>query len=363
MEPYLALKNVKVWADKKEIINIEALNIKKGEVLGLLGANGAGKSTLLRVLSLIQKPTEGNVIYENKIIANPKSLRENISFVFQENFLFKGSVRSNIKYPLQLRKLTKSEINDKVNSIIEDFQLNGVADQDASTLSGGESKKVCLARALVYEPQILLLDEPFNNLDANVRKKIKKKVFDYVKNKNITTIFVSHYLDEVLSYCENLAVMRGGKILQKAAIDEVFANPGDEYVAKFLGDTSFIEARVNSYTNGMAQLSAGKHQFSVASKDDLHAGQKVFINIRPEDIFISNNGAFMNSSVRNSFKAEIDSIENRQAFSRLRLVSGFVTEVNITKQSVEELDLHKGKKIMAGFKATAVKILTKHSDD
>lgn len=359
MEPYLVLDNIKVQHQSRNIIDIEKFYLHKGEVLGLIGENGAGKSTLLRVLALLQQPANGRVF--QKLAANLHEARKKISLVFQDSLLFRGTVYANVSYPLSLRKFSKEEIQTRSNKILSDFSIAHLAGADVVTLSGGEAKRVCFARALVYNPSVLLLDEPFNNLDLKIRRNLEKNLFTYIKAQGITTVFVSHDIEELVRYCNSLAVMHQGKIVQYNSVSEVLKSPASRKVADILGQNSFIMAEVKSMSEELAIVKVAEHEFSVARQfpGKLSNGQKVLLSLRPEDIFISNNGAFKNSSVRNSFKARIADIEQTRSVCRLKLESNFLSEAIVTKQSVEELELYEGKQVVAGFKATAAKLLSR----
>ena len=365
MESYLALEDITVEIGGKVIVNSCNFALEKGEVVGIVGKNGAGKSTLLRVLALLEKPAIGQALFEGKAVFDFHTLRQNIALVFQENLLFRGTVYANVSYPLKLRKYSKKDIEQRSKKVLADFSIEHLSQQDARTLSGGEAKRVSLARALVYEPSILLLDEPFNSLDMQICRRIEKALFAYLKEKNTTVVFVSHDFEQLARHCKRLAVMHEGKIVQFAPLNDVLKAPVDKTVASILGDTSFIEAEVRRVNRELATIKVAKHEFIVAVghfPGKVAKGQRVFLNLRPEDIFISNNGAFKNSSVRNSFAAKIVSIDKSGMICKLRLESGFLSEAIITKQSVEELDLYEGKVIVAGFKATAAKLVSSDND-
>ena len=364
MESHLALKDVKVEIGNKTILDVDTFELPKGKIMGLVGENGAGKSTLLSVLALIEKPSSGRVFHENKQIFQSLLIRKHISLVFQKALLFKGSVISNIAYPLKLRKLSKAQINKRCTDILKQFKIEHLAGQDARTLSGGEEKKVSLARALVYDPSVLLLDEPFRDLDSKVRTDIENTLFALVKKKKISTVFVSHDFEDIAKHCSHITIIEKGRLVQQGKIDEVLASPADKQVASILGDTSFIEAKVKKVTGGTIIVKAGSYDFEVSANDSksIKVGAKMFVNLRPEDIFISNNGSFNNSSVRNSFEAKVVAIEKNKSHSRLRLDCGFIADAAITKQSVEELEIFEGKTVVAGFKATAAKIIRSNID-
>ena len=362
MESQLRLKDICVKAENKVILSVDEFALAKGQVLGLVGENGAGKSTLLRCLSLIEKKSKAIAFYEGEPVSNVQLIRKKIGLVFQDSLLFKGNVEANVAYPLKLRKLPKKEIAQKVENILNAFGLEDLALRSTGFLSGGEAKRVCLARALVYDPSILLLDEPFRELDQKIRKEVESLLFSYVKANNITTVLVSHNFDEIIRYCDELAIIHQGKIIKRGLTEVVISTSAEKEVASVLGDSSFIKVRIEEVNGQSALVKAGDSSFMVACYDDFKVGQKAFVSLRPEDIFISNNGSFKNSSVRNSFTAKITAIEKRDSFSRLKLQTDFLAEASITKQSVEELDLHEGKEVVAGFKATPAKLI-KGNDD
>ncbi|TET53781.1 MAG: ABC transporter ATP-binding protein [Actinobacteria bacterium] len=363
MDSYLALEDIYLRHKQKLLIEACDFSLGKGEIIGLMGENGAGKSTLLRMLALLEKPSKGKIYFEERPLLNVGEVRKHIALVFPEAMLFKGNVLSNISYPLKVRKISKLEIVKRCEKIMQAFDVSHLSERNTKNLSSGEARRVSLARALVYEPQILLLDEPFHELDIKIRRKIEKQLFSFIKKRNITTVFVSHSFEDIAKFCSKLAIIDKGRILQYAPISEILSKPVNKTVADILGKTSFIEAVVEKSQEGSVIVKAGKRNFIVASDSTFKAGQHILLNIRPEDIFISNNGAFRNSSVRNSYQATIENIEDKKSFCCIKLGGDFKSEVAVTKQSVEELNLYNGKTVVAGFKATAAKLLEKDSDD
>lgn len=215
MEPCLDVENIQVSIGAKNILFIDSFSLNRGEIVGLTGKNGTGKSTLLRVLSLIEKPVTGNVYYKQALVEKPNMIRKKIALIFQEPLLFKGSVYSNLAYPLRIRKWPRKEIDDRILSLVKGFDLGKLISQDVRTLSGGEAKRVSLARALSYKPSILLMDEPFNNLDSDARDNIQEKLFNYIRVNSISAVFVSHNVDEINHYCDRFVIMDNGKIIER----------------------------------------------------------------------------------------------------------------------------------------------------
>jgi tungstate transport system ATP-binding protein len=228
MIPMMELQNVKYQVGNKSILNIPYFDIQPGEFLGIMGPNGAGKSTLLKVLAFLQNQSSGKILYRGEIIPPgkaPLELRRKFSIALQQSLLLDTTVYQNIALGLKLRKIPKEIIKEKVNLWMNQFQISHLAKKNALHLSGGEAQRVNLARAMIIEPEILFLDEPFSALDFPTKINLMEDFKQIMTNAQVTAVFVSHDLMEIDYLSEKLTIMVEGEIKQKGSTQEVLKHP------------------------------------------------------------------------------------------------------------------------------------------
>ena len=220
----LELKNItKRFGEVVAVDNLNIPAIFKGEFVTFLGPSGCGKTTLLRMIGGFYYPTSGDVIMHGSSINDIPPDKRKTSMVFQNYALFPHmSVFGNIAYGLKLRKLTKEEIHIKIMNILKIVQLEGLEDRKPTELSGGQQQRVALARCIVIEPEIILLDEPLSNLDANLRVTMREEIRKIQRSLNLTTIFVTHDQEEAMSMSDRIVVMNQGRIEQIGTPTEIY---------------------------------------------------------------------------------------------------------------------------------------------
>lgn len=277
-------------------VNHVFLEVKKGEILTLLGPSGCGKTTTLRCIAGLEKPDEGDVCIDGQPMFSrgfvPPSQR-GIGMVFQNYAVWPHlRVFDNVAYGLKLQKLPRSVIQQKVKEILEAVGLGGLEKRYPSQLSGGQQQRVSLARALVRNPKVLLLDEPLSNLDAKLREKMRFEIKSIVRRMNITAVYVTHDQAEAMVLSDRIAVMESGNIVQVARPEEIYKKPANRFVADFVGTTNFIPgeiARVEKEGNWLRiRTEMGQEiRSSVFDSAIAASGQKVYVSIRPEDIEIA----------------------------------------------------------------------------
>lgn len=238
---FVELKNLKKTFGDIEVFEHLSATIEKGEFITLLGPSGCGKSTLLRAIAGLNDINEGAIIVNGVDITEKSPRKRNISMVFQSYALFPNmTVEENIAFGLKMKRLSKKEIEKKVNNIIEMVELEGRGKRYPSELSGGQQQRVALARALVVEPDILLLDEPLSALDAKIRKNLRLQIRKLQRELNITTIFVTHDQEEALIISDRIFLMDGGAFAQIGSPEEVYTKPKTEFVARFMGNYNVL---------------------------------------------------------------------------------------------------------------------------
>jgi iron(III) transport system ATP-binding protein len=217
--------------------------------------------------------------------------RRNFGMVFQSYAIWPHmDVFKNAAFPLEVGKkgLSRKEIERKVMSVLEAVQLADVADRNATKLSGGQQQRLALARALVMEPELLLLDEPLSNLDAKLRQKMRFELKRMQRDSGLTTLYVTHDQSEALALSQGIAVMNEGRIVQIGSPHQVYERPLNRFVADFVGDTNFIDgALVSAVGNGRCRVATALGEFNVQSIDHLAKGTRVIVSVRPEDVELS----------------------------------------------------------------------------
>lgn len=267
-----------------------SLEIKQGELIALLGPSGCGKTTLLRIIAGLITHDKGKIYFNGNDISNWPSQKRNTAMVFQNYALFPHlSVEQNIAYGLKVRKLPKSEINKRVQSVLERVELGGYGKRRIQELSGGQKQRVALARAMVVEPNILLFDEPLSNLDEKLRVEMRQQIKKIQKEMGITSIYVTHDQAEALAIADRIVVMNKGKIQQIATPGELYHRPVNSFVASFVGQANIIDLTIEKRedTKGVVQLLGKKIEIDI--KKDFK-GKKITVLLRPEEIRISDKG-------------------------------------------------------------------------
>ena len=250
----LSIRNLsKVFPGKVkrvEALNDISLDVREGDLFTLLGPSGCGKTTTLRCIAGFEKPTNGEIHFLGRDYTAIPPFRRNIGMVFQSYALFPHmSIFDNVAYGLKIRKLSRHEIKERVNSIIALVGLVDTQKRKPSELSGGQQQRIALARALVYNPQLLLLDEPLSNLDAKLRVYMREEIRRIQQQAKVTTIYVTHDQEEALSISDQIAVMHAGKVSQIGSPDEIYENPNSILVADFIGQANFIKCTVKSQSS------------------------------------------------------------------------------------------------------------------
>ncbi|PLR92573.1 energy-coupling factor ABC transporter ATP-binding protein [Bacillus sp. T33-2] len=242
MTALIRVENIEVMPHGKRILSIPRFEISEGEILGVMGPNGAGKSTFLKTVALLAPPDSGSVLYRGEPVLADKSLpvRRKFAACLQQPLLLDTSVFNNIAVGLKLRKKPRTYIIDKVSFWLEKFNISHLAKKHAFHLSGGEAQRVNLARAMVLEPEVLFLDEPFSALDYPTKARLIKDIKTILHQTKTTTVFISHDLMELKYLCDRLAILIDGEIRQSGPTEEVLASPNPASAAFIREWTSLL---------------------------------------------------------------------------------------------------------------------------
>lgn len=269
----------------EEVVAVDEMNleIEDGEFLCLVGPSGCGKSTTLEMISGLTLPSDGTVEIAGKDVTNEPPKDRNISMVFQNIALFPHmNVRKNISFGLRLRDFEDEEIERRVKEAAKIVQLEGMLDRSPSELSGGQQQRVGIARAIVREPEVFLMDEPLANLDAKLRVHMRTEIQRLQKELDITTVYVTHDQEEAMTMADRIAIINGGNLQQCAPPLECYDQPANRFVASFIGSPS-MNIYDGSVTNDALDLNHFRIDHSLDIGSD-HNG--VSVGIRPEDVYL-----------------------------------------------------------------------------
>ncbi len=261
------------------------LEIQRGEFFSLLGPSGCGKTTMLRMLAGLEAPSEGEIYIDDEPMSAIPAYQRPVNMVFQNYAIFPHlDVRGNIAFGLRKSGLSKTEINAKVEEMLNLIKLPGYAGRGATQLSGGERQRVALARALIKRPKVLLLDEPLGALDKKLREQMQLELRALQKSVGITFVFVTHDQEEALTMSDRIAVMSKGRVLQVEAPTGLYERPNSRFVADFIGTMNFFDGQVRKAGNGTAIVDAGPlGAIEAATEGEAPAaGADVVVAIRPE---------------------------------------------------------------------------------
>ena len=241
----LDIQNVTKQFGLVKAVDSFSLTVADGELVCLLGPSGSGKSTLLRMVGGFENPTGGAITIDGEDVTRVPPERRSTGMVFQSHALWTHmNVFKNIAFGLKLRRRPAEEIKHRVDAVLELVGLGGYGTRQVTQLSGGQQQRVALARSLVLEPKILLLDEPFASLDQHLRERLREEVRDIQQRLGITTLFVTHGQDEALALADRIVVMRDGATEQIGAPDTVYREPETPFVAGFIGTMNLVEGTI-----------------------------------------------------------------------------------------------------------------------
>jgi len=290
VKPIVRFENVqKSYDGETNIVKNLNLDIEPGEFLTLLGPSGSGKSTCLMMLAGFESPTHGTIYLDGQALNKIPPYKRDIGVVFQNYALFPHmSIAENIGFPLSVRKLSRSDIDDKVRKALDMVQLGHLADRKPSQLSGGQQQRIALARALVFEPRLVLLDEPLGALDKNLREQMQLELKHLHENLGITMVFVTHDQTEALTMSDRIAVFNDGIIQQIDSPTELYERPANEFVATFIGETNVMRGTVETLTAEVCHLRLANGEVVQAQAGNgLNIGDTACLSVRPERIAFS----------------------------------------------------------------------------
>jgi ABC-type Fe3+/spermidine/putrescine transport system ATPase subunit len=262
-----------------------SLAVRRGELMTLLGPSGCGKTTALRTLTGHVRPDAGRIVIDGRDVTDLPTHQRELGMVFQNFALFPHmTVRDNVAFPLMIRGLPKAERSERVTEALRLVRLEGHEAHYPRQLSGGQQQRVGLARALVYRPKVLLLDEPLSNLDAKLREEMRFEIKDVVTRLGITALYVTHDQEEALALSDRVAIMNRGRLEQVGSPEEIYGQPRSRFVAEFVGLSNFLEARVEAVEGDTMVVALGGRPVTLAALPGAAPGARVWLFVRPSEV-------------------------------------------------------------------------------
>lgn len=313
----VSIKNLVKRYDNVIAVDDISFDIAEGEFFSILGPSGCGKSTTLRMLAGFEEITSGHIEISGHDISGLPPEKRDIGFVFQNYAIFPHmNVFENIAFGLRLRNFSDGEIRTKVSDALEQVGMPGLEARMQSEMSGGQQQRIALARVLVTEPKILLLDEPLSALDKNLREEMKFWIKNLQTSLGITTIYVTHDQGEALTMSDRIAVMSMGKVAQIGTPKQIYEVPDNHFVAEFIGESSLLSGTVKSVDSDICTITVGGTDIKTSNFAQLSVGDHASLVLRPEHLVVGNKSGDDN---RNRVLASVKNIVYQGATIRFEL--------------------------------------------
>lgn len=291
----LKLTNLQKKFGNNTVVDKLNVDIKDGEFITFLGPSGCGKTTTLRMVAGFIRPTQGSISIDGKIISSQEENvflppdKRDMGMVFQTYAVWPHmNVFKNIAYPLKFKNYSKKEIKERVLEVLSLVKLEGYEDRFPHQMSGGQQQRIALARAVVMEPSVLLLDEPLSNLDAKLRESMRYEIVELQRRLAITVIYVTHDQIEAMSMSDRVVVMNQGVVQQIDAPDKVYQHPSNKFVANFIGMANFIPCEITNREKGVVRVKlnvgSGDKFLTIPIVEEKEYSNDVTVVIRPEDV-------------------------------------------------------------------------------
>ena len=286
------LDNVSKRFDEKYIIKNLTLDVYEGEFLTILGSSGCGKTTILRMISGLEHVTDGKVYIDDEDVTEVDPTKREVNTIFQNFALFPHMTTwDNISFGLRMKKISPEEIEKRVKKVIKLVKLEGYEDRLPSQLSGGQQQRVAIARGIVMNPKVLLLDESLCSLDLKLKRKMQLELKKIQKQSGITFIYVTHDQDEALTMSDRIVIIEKGHIEQNDTPQNIYRNPKTVFAADFIGESNIIPSTIKEVSKDYIKVvtNEDKIEFTFSKEDNDQKGDKINLLIRPENIKISKN--------------------------------------------------------------------------
>ncbi len=287
--PILKIENISKSFGQTEVIRDLSFDVAAGEFLTILGSSGCGKTTLLRMICGLEDVGGGKIILDGKDVTNAEPNHRAVNTVFQSYALFPHmNVYDNIAYPLRIARVPKNEIKKRVTDALALVQMDGYEKRYPSEMSGGQKQRIAIARSVIAQPKILLLDEPLGALDLNLRRAMQGELKKLQEALGITFIYITHDQEEALNMSDRIAVMQGGGFLQIGSPSEIYDSPKNVYVARFIGEANILPCTYDSGDKDSCKVKFGENSLILRNNNVNHtSGDLVNVAIRGEKIGVS----------------------------------------------------------------------------
>ena len=323
------------------------LDIEEGEFVTMLGPSGSGKTTCLMMLAGFETPTNGEIYLNSNPISNIPPHKRGIGMVFQNYALFPHmTVYENLSFPLKVRKISKEDIDKKVDKALSMVSLSGFEKRMPGQLSGGQQQRVAVARSLVFDPQLVLMDEPLGALDKNLRESMQYEIKHIHESIGVTVVYVTHDQGEALTMSNRIAVFNDGKVQQLSSPDKLYEQPVNSFVAEFIGENNTFAGEVTDISKDKCKikLNTGNEIFAnpirVKSK-----GEKTIVSLRPERAIIDPE-----DKIENKFKGKIEEVIYHGDHTRVRLdILGNKEFILKVPNSSSRMDIKVGNQLNVGW--------------
>ena len=340
----------KTYDGRVDVVKSLSLELERGEFLTLLGPSGSGKTTSLMMLAGFEEPTSGTITLDGTRLNNVPAHRRGIGMVFQNYALFPHmSVAENLAFPLQMHGFPRADIPAKVKRALDMVRLGHLGDRKPAQLSGGQQQRVAVARALIYEPKIVLMDEPLGALDKQLREQMQLEIRHLHENLGVTVVYVTHDQSEALTMSDRIAVFHHGVIQQLATPTELYERPANAFVASFIGENNRLDGTVVGHDGAFCRVrvAEGEH-VSARNVGDAPVNSAVVLSVRPERVTLGDGG-----DGANRFPAFVEEViylgDHCKVRLRLASTDAFVVKVD----SGEAARLQRGDRVNVSWRAEA----------
>jgi putative spermidine/putrescine transport system ATP-binding protein len=348
-EPLVKFENVQKSYDG-EILVVKDFNldVAPGEFVTMLGPSGSGKTTCLMMLAGFEPTTNGTIYLKNKPINNVPPHKRGIGMVFQNYALFPHmTVAENLAFPLEVRKMGKTEREAKVNRALDMVQLGDFGQRRPMQLSGGQQQRVAVARSLVFDPDLVLMDEPLGALDKNLREQMQYEIKHLHESLGLTVVYVTHDQTEALTMSNRIAVFDDGVVLQCSSPEDLYEKPENAFVANFIGENNRLMGSVESIDGDKATIKTDSGDIVVASKINVNkVGDRATLSLRPERIMVSPS----KGKTPNTYSAKVEELIYHGDHIRTRFsVCGHDDFIVKIPNSIDNVTLKEGKQVDIGW--------------
>ena len=316
-DQFVRFENVdKSYDGKQLVVKGLDLDIAEGEFVTMLGPSGSGKTTCLMMLAGFETPTNGQIYLDNKVISDIPPHKRGIGMVFQNYALFPHmTVYENLAFPLRVRKIPKDEADKKVDKALSMVSLQGFEARMPMQLSGGQQQRVAVARSLVFDPQLVLMDEPLGALDKNLRESMQYEIKHIHESIGVTVVYVTHDQGEALTMSNRIAVFNDGKVQQLSSPDKLYEEPVNSFVAEFIGENNRFSGKVTDISKGKCKVKLDEGSEILANPIAVKSnGENTIVSLRPERALINTK-----EKMENNFKGKIEEVIYHGDHTRVRL--------------------------------------------